>query len=452
MIGKQLVKKLRYRMQFVPFTRNTLAVGIVVALAARVLRAPVSPETAPQNALLPFVRVMSLYSAWLLLGFLAISLGSTLICWLYFIWLHRKGKSALSIRVENGGQDHRSELYLRIPGALKPVLGYLKGRLVYDDLELTERFGLQSSERKKNSWLREAVTGKSKLILPDIREYTIRGGILYFEDWLQILSLPVLQPLQGNFYQSPEIYARNEEPVNPKKTDTLDVRIEELRKVEGEYFNYKDYEAGDDVRRIVWKLFARNRSLVVRIPERLEPYASHIYFYASFYKKTASPGYDAYTDEMLNYFKSQVWTVYTELSKRDWQLKYIPDQEIRTEPMADESGRVERLIANSHWQRDRNVRSYFSLSKGSVLLVHSFSDPEELAQLLAEADSSVRVIFVPLSRCFRSLYVFHWISRLLFVPGKDRLARLKAKWMLSPLRRSVLKNERRLKEIVDNYH
>lgn len=450
MIGKQLVKKLRYRIQFIPFTRNTLVVGIVASLSAYLLRQP-EPAESSSNALLPFVRVMSLYSIWVMAGILTLSVGSTFVCWLYFIRLRRKGKSSLSVLSEYGGKQGRSELSLRLPGALKPLLGHLKGRLVYDDLELTDRFGLQSSERKKNSLLREAITGKSQLILPDIREYQIRGSILYFEDVLQIISLPVFQPIQGSFYQSPQVYQRAEEEIDPKKTDSLDIRIEELRKVEGEFLNYKDYESGDDVRRIVWKLFARNRSLVVRIPERMEPYASHIYFYASFYKKDNTGTRNAYADEMLNYFKSQVWTVYRELSKQDWQLKYLPDQELPIAEPTTDKHQIERLIANSQWHKDKNLRAYFSLSKGSVLLVHSFSDAEELQQLLDEADKSVRVIFIPLSSAFRGIYVLNWLSRLLFIPGKDRLARLKANWIFSPIRRSVLKNERVLASLINRY-
>jgi hypothetical protein len=443
---KQLFKRLRYRMQFVPFTRNTLVVAAVVAAAAYFLRTP-QDSKAKTDALLPFVRIMSIFSAWLLIGFAAISVCSAGFCWLYYLWLRRNGKTGMNVQTNLSKDGSHRILTVRLPAALKPLLGYLKGRLVYNDLQLTDRFGIQSSERKKNSLLRAALKGESRLLLPDIREYQLRGGILYFEDFLQIISLPVAEEINGSFYQAPELKAQSELTINPKKTDSLDVRIDELRKVEGEYLNYKDYEPGDDVRRIVWKVFARNRSLVVRVPERMEPYASHIYFYASFYMEGSIWAADAYVAEMLNYYKSQVWSVYNELSKKEWQLRYVPDQELKPGSGA-EAQQVERLIANSDWHSDKNLDAFFSAKKGSILIVHSFTDPDALQRVIEESDASLKIIFVPLSHCFRSLYILSWLSRILFVPGKDRLAQLKSKWVLSPMRRKVLKRERKLEELI----
>ncbi|MGC4057919.1 MAG: DUF58 domain-containing protein [Chitinophagaceae bacterium] len=450
MKGKNLFKKLRYRLQYLPFTRNTFIAAIVTYSVIRLLQAPSAKEQ-PENATLPFIRIMSAYAGWVLLAFVGLSLVSTLGSWLYFLWLYRNGRSKLEITVSGDAHKKGTFLNARLPKAWKPLLGYIKGRLYYDDLQLTDRFSMQSSERKKHSLLRAAVTGKNRLQLPDIKEYQLKGGILFFEDILQLISLPVAQPLSGSFYQAPTQLELPEENINPKKTDTLDVRIDELRKVEGEYLNYKDYESGDDVRRIVWKLFARNRSLVVRVPERMEPYASHIYFYASFYKDLGASGNEAYAAEMLNYYKSQVWSVYSELSKKEWQVKYIPDQELRTGISTDSQAHVERLVSNSDWHKDLSLRAYFSTKKGSVLLIHSFSDPKEIEQIIEEADPSLRILFVPLSQCFRNLYVFRWISRLLFLPGKDRLSKLKANWVLTPLRRRVLKNEKTIEQLLKQH-
>ena len=83
--------------------------------------------------------------------------------------------------------------------------------------------------------------------------------------------MPVHQNMGGNFYQAPDTLPQASSEISPKQTNTMDVHIEQLRKVEGDLLHYKSFEAGDDVRRIVWKVFAKNRELVVRIPERMEP-------------------------------------------------------------------------------------------------------------------------------------------------------------------------------------
>src|SRR5690606_36307087 len=117
------------------------------------------------------------------------------------------------------------------------------------------------------------ISGKSSLQLPDIKEYELRGGFIFFEDMLHLVSLTVAQPVNGHFYQPPVLYGEEDDTgVFPKKTESMDVRIDEMRRVEGEYLHYKDFEPGDDVRRIVWKVYAKSRNLDVRMPESFEPY------------------------------------------------------------------------------------------------------------------------------------------------------------------------------------
>ena len=98
MKGKNLFKKLRYRLQYLPFTRNTLIAVIVTYSGIRLLQAP-SVKEQPENATLPFIRIMSAYAGWVLLAFVGLSLISTLGSWLYFLWLYRNGRSKLEITV-----------------------------------------------------------------------------------------------------------------------------------------------------------------------------------------------------------------------------------------------------------------------------------------------------------------------------------------------------------------
>src|SRR5690606_33123022 len=151
-------------------------------------------------------------------------------------------------------------------------LGFIKGRIFYDNLKMTDKFLLASNKKKPPHFWREGVSGKSRLSLPDIKEYTIHGGFVYFEDMLQLFSFPVMQRVSGHFYQAHYKMSLEEKEAIPRKTEQTDIRIDQLRRVEGEFLNYKDFESGDDVRRVVWKLYAKYRELVVRIPEILDPY------------------------------------------------------------------------------------------------------------------------------------------------------------------------------------
>lgn len=425
--------------------------ALLALLSYRLLYRP-QPKEADPDAIRPFILLMGSFVLWFLAALVFLSVISAIVSWLYFLWLRRKGKSAFDISFQIDQQKNgKRKLFLEalLPGVFRPVLGFVKGRLLYDDNQMTEKFALLSSRRKKNSLLRDAITGRSRVGLPDIREYTIKGGFVYFEDLLQLISLPVPQRIAGHFYQPPTALDRETATAAPKKTDTMDIRIDQLRKVEGEHLNYKSFESGDDVRRIVWKVYAKNRDLVVRIPERLEPYASHLYFYASFHDglQTMVAGND-YMSELLNFYKNNVWGIYEALLRQEWQIRYIPDQQFTTGEELSEKERNELIISNSLWQQHTPVQDYFKPKTGSVLVISSLTDPKALAALLDECDNSVQIYYIKLSLAFRQLVPLGWLSRVLFLPPKERLSRLKSNWLFTPLRRQLLKREKELERLV----
>lgn len=447
---KQLKNRIRIYAQWIPFTWNTLIFAIICWALFRFLHQPITKENA-SDAQLPFVRLMGAFVAWLFIGLVLLSVLSSLVAWLHFLWLRQKNKSSLQVHfyTENKNDQKRQFLEASLPHSLRPILGFVKARLYYDDGQLTDKFALLSSKLRKKSLLREAISGKSRIQLPDIKEYQIKGGIIFFEDLLNLISLPVRQQMGGNFYQAPDSIEQSADEVSPKQTNTMDIRIEQMRKVEGEYLNYKTFESGDDVRRIVWKVFAKNRELVVRIPERMEPYASHLNFYASFYNNIGGEAlHSNYLAEMLNGYKQQVWSIYKALQQKEWQVKYLPDQEFHLSETLTEQERNERIISNSQWQKDLSTSQYFSTKKGTVLVVSSLSDPNDLARILDEADSSLQIFYVPLSQIFKQNVGLHWLANILFVPAPDRLSRLKSRWIFSPFRRQLLKNEKEIEKIL----
>ncbi|HRO43116.1 MAG TPA: DUF58 domain-containing protein, partial [Flavipsychrobacter sp.] len=268
-------------------------------------------------------------------------------------------------------------------------------------------------------------------------------------DMLHLFSLAVAQPVSGHFYQPPVLQKEEDNEVFPKKTEQLDVRIEQMRRVEGEYLSYKDFEAGDDVRRIVWKVYAKNRDLVVRMPEMFEPYASHLYFYASFHAAVKSQWLgEGFLKEMLNYYKNNVWTVYDTLSRKDWEMRFVPDQSFNMPEHLEASERSACIISNSSWQTENSLAGYFSTKRGAVLCISSLTDPEELRNLLDQCDAATVVYFVKCSQVFRHFVAWHWLKRLIFLPPKDRLNKLRARWIFSPMRIAIQKREKELEEVL----
>jgi len=447
---KKIKWNVRYAMQYFPFTLNTLLCLAVAWAAYKLLYTP-TPKGEDPSSLLPFIIIMGKVVYWFLASLVATSVLSTFISYFHYLYLRNGYGVKLQVAFDTETKKGKNKLYLsaQLDRALRPLLGFVKGRLYYDDNVMTDRFSLLSNRRKAQSLWREAITGRSRLTLPDIKEYDLRGGFVYFQDMLHLFSLASWQPVSGHFYQPPLLTEEQDATVFPKKTETMDVRIEQLRRVEGEQLNYKDFEAGDDVRRIVWKVYAKNRELVVRVPELYEPYASHMYFYASFHADVKAQWLnEGYLKEMLNYYKNNVWTVYDTLSKKEWQMRYIPDQSFKLPEQLNDDEKAARIISNSAWHKENGLQQYFNTKTGTVLCISSLTDTHELANLLDRCDGSTVVYFVKLSNVMKSYAALSWLSRLIFLPPEDRLSKLRARWIFSPMRSQVLKREREIEELL----
>jgi hypothetical protein len=446
---KQIKWRLRYYLQYFPFTINTALCLAAVWFAYRVLHQP-APKDDPAP-FRPFIILMAKMAVIFVLGLIVLSILSTIASWIYYLWLRqsRNVKMEVAFTTETKGSRNRLFLNTVLEKVRRPFLGFVKGRLFYGDHEMTDRFSLISNKRKEKSIWRAAIKGRSRLMLPDIKEYELKGGFIYFEDMLHLFSLAASQPVAGHFYQPPRLMEEDEKEVSPKKTEEMDVRIEQMRRVEGEHLNYKDFESGDDVRRIVWKVYARNRELVVRVPELFEPYASHLYFYASFYASVKAQWLsEGYLKEMLNYFKNNVWTVYDALSKKEWEMRYVPDTNLHVPEHLTAAEKTARIISNSGWHKDQSLTHYFNPRQGAVLCISSLTDPDELEEILDQCDASTIVYFVKLSKTFRHFVAWNWIKRVIFLPPKDRLNKLRGRWTFSPIRLQMQKKEKKIEELL----
>jgi len=443
-------RRLLFAAQRSPFTINTVLWVAALWAAWRVIRRNGPVATATQDeagtGLRAFIHLMASLAFWFFVVLVVLSALSAVAAWLYYRWQRAAGGARLDVSFATPGPRETGKLALRanVSGALRPLLGWVRGRLFYDDLRLTPHFSLLSGG------MNSGVRGESPLLLPDVKEYTLRGSFLFFEDMLRVLSLPVREDLAGHFYQPPTAVLPPEADVAPRKTESLDVRIDQMRRVEGDPLAYKDFEPGDDVRRIVWKVYARNRELVVRMPERFEPYASHLYLYASFHAGLPGALPDGnYAREMLNYYKARVWTVYETLEEKEFQMRYIPDQQLTLPETADAREQALRAVSNSAWQRERPLADYFNPRAGAVLIVSSFTDVDDLREALGSAAPGAVVYFVKLSAAFRHpTRALGWALRLVLRPPADRLGRLRSRWPFSPLRRRLRTQEAALETVL----
>lgn len=442
----RLQNSIRFYWQFIPFRANFILYILLVMAAWRWVHHTPTEGNSFRGMILLMARI-ALYTSQALV---CCCLLSALFCYLHFLWGRRKHhEHAFRIGADLADRDeHILRLQTQMPFALKPLLGFVKARLRYDRHLFTEAYLMTGRLKKQLLPFRTGLESNNRLLLPDIKEYHFSGAIVYFEDMLRFFSFACFTKLNNSLINLPHPITKGQDEALPKKTEEQLVRIDQLRRVAGEYLNYKKFEDADDVRRIVWKIFARNRELMVRIPETVDPFASHVDLYASFYNGQVQMMDSDFCREMLNHFKNCTWTIYDALCRQELDVRFIPDQSVTV--AVEQSNAVQEFIARCQWHHDRSVDTYFKHKTASVLLVHSFTPAHELEQVLERCDAHTHVFFVQLSRVLKSPYLLNWILRIFLKPGPDRLNRLRNRWALHPFKFQTLHNEKNLLSLIRN--
>ena len=441
-----LKNKIRHGSFFVPFRFQIVLLTVILFAAYYWLkRTNVLPETSYTAIIDLFITVAMAFIA----SIFAISFITAIIPWLFFLF--NKRRKNISIKVKTAAKQNsiseRQQVGISISPIFRPLFGYIRLRLHYDDENISPKFSLINNQ-SKTKFFSSSLNGVFNWHLPEIKEYEVSNAIIYFEDMFQFFSFAATLPAQDNFFTQPENNNSSELRVQPKKTEDTNVRIDQIRKVEGEFLNYKNFENNDDVRRIVWKIYAKNKELVVRIPETNDPYASHVYFYASYYNAMGTWLYNDFFPIFLNYYKTMVWNAYQQLSKQNVLIKYIPDQETKTTFADDPLQKIKYIISTSEWQTQKDLQHYFKKEEASVLCISSLINAEEVEHILDRTGKDLVIIFVQLSNAFTGLKIKDWLQWIFVKPEEDGIDKLRLAWNLSPLKRKIIENENKIKAIL----
>ena len=441
-----LKNRIRQGSFFVPFRFQIILLTLVLFGAYYWLKkTSVLPETSYTAIIDLFITVAMAFIA----AVFAISFFTALIPWLLFLLNKKNGRVSIQVKTESKKNklSEKQQVGISINTIFRPVFGYIRLRLNYDD-SISPKFSLVNNQ-SKTQFFSSSLNGIYNWPLPEIKEYKVSSAIIYFEDMFQFFSFASSIPAKDNFFTQPDNNATAEIKVQPKKTEDTNVRIEQIRKVEGEFLNYKNFENNDDVRRIVWKIYAKNKELVVRVPETNDPYASHVYFYASYYNAMGLGLYEDFFPPFLNYYKTKVWNTYLQLSKQNVLIKYIPDQESKTTFADDPVEKIKYIISTSEWQTQKDLHQYFKKDEASVICISSLITAKEVEQILDRTGKDLVIIFVQLSNAFSKMQIKDWLQWVFVKPEEDGLDKLRLMWNISPLKRRIIDNENKIKTILN---
>ncbi len=433
---------------YIPFTWYFVLFTVASGLGTLWLK---KQDSFPDSAFSDIFSLLFRFAVYFVLVLLGLALLFTGISVIYFLW--KKKKTGIDFRITTPTaseiQMGKQPIEIYLHPVLKPFLGFIKLRLKYDKTHYSEKFYLIKPTQFK--FFNTTLEGKYNWGLTEIKEYRVEKVILYFEDFFQFFSFALTIHTNSNFHTQPVAHSSEMMNAFPRKTEETSTRIEEIKKVEGEHINYKNFESNDDVRRIVWKIYAKNKELVVRIPEILDPYASHIYLYASFFSAFEISGNEVVEIPFLNYYKTLCWSVYKQLQGKGLEVRFVADQNIPQSKMNNQDEQVKYTISVSQWHKEKELRDYIKPKDASVVIISSLSDIDQVNQLIEQFGNEISFIFVPLTDSLNKQHLGDWLQWLFVQQEKDAIAKYKTNWSLSLLRLKIAKNEKQLKQLLEQY-
>ncbi len=392
-----------------------------------------------------FLRIVQ----WTIIGLFSICLFTAGVTWAIFLYSIKNKKTGVQVQFGDGQRAEAGfvTLIITLSGAvIRPLLGTIRARLIFSDKKLSDVVILDTDIFKKRGLLRHAIRGTGKTLLHDRGIYDVEKVHILFCDMFSLVALPCSVPFSQQLYTLPKEQQLSNINAQPNTTEEQKHRIEIPKRVEGEYISYKEFESGDNIRRIVWKIYAKSGQLVVRVPETKDPYASHLYFYASFYESMDLQD-GVFDTELLNVYKDKVRNLFEGLQKNGYDVRIPQDQEIpKLSGMSDKKNELFQITAAS-WQKANPPSAYVSAGKAAFVCLSAVTPVAEIEVLLRTLPMTVPLVVVKLSDAISSPFKIA-VKDIFFRPEKNPVDKLRKPWLISPLRQRIQKNEHDIERVL----
>ncbi|MDR0558829.1 MAG: DUF58 domain-containing protein [Prevotellaceae bacterium] len=308
-----------------------------------------------------------------------------------------------------------------------PFAGIMKAELTFN-----ARYDISIILKRKKG---KQASGLKELFLPDIKNYDIENVTVYFQDFFRLFSLYKTFRFKSSVFILP--VSKNEYKIENMAVnlDEDDVKTDTVHRKEGELIHFKHFESSDDIRRIVWSVYARSKELIVRTVEMMNMYASQIDVYASFSNKYINAIDRNVSDKFLNCYKTAIWEIYLSLKNKDEvSVNFIQDQKLKI--TADYRHGVQGLISGMEWHADSIVNCLHG-NRVSICCISSLVDSKDIEKIVDTFSENTFVVFVTLKSIFGKIDANRVIREIFTISDSGKYW----KWFFSNIRKRVKVNE-----------
>jgi hypothetical protein len=339
--------------------------------------------------------------------------------------LYRKAKTIPEVKFTYTGTN-RVICELVCKKLLFPFMGTVKAELTFDKQYDTQIV----LKRLKHG---HGYGGKN-LTLPNIKNYDLNKVSLFFQDFFRMFSFKITFRCKASVTILPVSEDNIELSELSYTMDKDEVRTDTVHRKEGELLHFKHFEVSDDIRRIVWPVYAKTKELIIRTIEMQNMYASKIDMYVSFCNNYQNMLDKTVSDVFLNGYKTNVWEVYKSL-KKDNDVQFIPDQ--KSKVAVEYQNEVSAQISGMDWHSNK-IEEYFGNSKASIICISSLIPSQDIEKMLDKSGSNTVIVFVSLKSSVGKIDAKDVLKEIFTIPEKKKI---NWKWIFSSNRRKVLNND-----------
>ncbi|MDR1198174.1 MAG: DUF58 domain-containing protein [Prevotellaceae bacterium] len=433
----------------IPFTLTAVVFTVISVLAYSYLADNYTAEELSAQA------VFAAIAEYLLLFvFAVIAFGfvSALVAYVIFAVRTKRNSEYFKIMFDVAGDNESgitSSAKLKINKLFFPLFGSVKIRFVFENKFVTKKYALLS--KKFRLFSTRHFETECVFDFPYVRNYVLKSVKFYFEDYFSLFSFLLKRSANVQFYILPSDKSKLDIVPNPVSQQNTQVRTSIVKHLPGEYLRFKDFENSDDVRRIVWKIFAKNKELVVRTQELRNNYASKYVLYASFFNnKDLFLQTDSFSRAFLTYYKNSVFGIYSEMKKNkqlDTCIKF--DQTVNVTSESESLSKEMFEISTAEWQSDLPVADFYKAGDVSMLCMPSLITADDAAKLLNITNKSAVIVFVKVSEALKSNKLKLFAENIFIKPKRGSMDELRLKFLFSPLRKRLLANEKNIIELLN---
>lgn len=311
----------------------------------------------------------------------------------------------------NHNSEAQAVLTLNIPFWMKPILGKLHLIIQYEN------------KNDLPTIIDDVPIGKSiiDIPVPDIKEYKIVGVQFIFIDFMHLYKWYTTLDRETLFSKAPFSYGNTMIDVPLQIAKDENVHSEIPRPQAGEWLQYKPFEYGDDVRRILWKMYAKNKDLMVRQQELYNYYTSEATFLVSF--KIPASIFDSLAPEVLqylsNHYKNYIYQIVKNSIEQGHKISlYIDNNATIVNTLTEVSN--ELVSANF----EKGSLDFEELPSG-ILITHSLINDEVMKDIEHLDSRKTKVVMIPLYNSLPKHQHLPIWKRILFFQRYDDNALLK---------------------------